>query len=284
MMKHLMQRFVTLLFAITPVVSAAASEASNRQVPGLSFPDKPINILQLTAPRPALIKPRGEGPFPAVVLHHQCAGLRRGRWTNQSMLEWTRFLATEGFVVLLVDSLGPRGVDSVCNGPKGGVDLLRGARDATDAADHLRKLPFVDRDKVFHVGFSWGAMVGLFANSHLDGQVPGFTAYAGFYPGCHATASGITVGHDLKRRHLVLLAGKDTETPASECVGRFSALKLGDSRIDWHIYPDASHCFDCSNLDGFSKLSWQGVPVVYRYDRGATSDAQRRLVDHLRKP
>ena len=81
------------------------------------------------------------------------------------MATWAQSAARQGFVVLLIDFLGPRDVDLVCLRTKNGVNLPRGVRDAMQAADHLRTLPFVDKRRVAHVGFSWGAMVALLASN-----------------------------------------------------------------------------------------------------------------------
>ena len=87
------------------------------------------------------------------------------QWFEATLVDWAKEAVARGYVVLLVDSLGPRGVTSVCAGPKAGVNFARGTRDALQAAEHLRRQPFVDRDRVALVGFSWGAMVGLLASS-----------------------------------------------------------------------------------------------------------------------
>jgi dienelactone hydrolase len=58
-----------------------------------------------------LIKPAGPGPFPAIVLMHQCGGL------NVAVAAWARAAVSHGYAVLLVDSLAPRSVKSVCFGP-----------------------------------------------------------------------------------------------------------------------------------------------------------------------
>jgi dienelactone hydrolase len=135
-----------------------------------------------------------------------------------------------GYVVLLVDSLGPRGVASVCDGPKAGVNFARGTRDALQAAEHLRRQRFVDRDRVALVGFSWGAMVGLLASSRhyaaaLDAG-PGFAAVASFYPGCFRIypANGAPpyeiLNPDIAQPLLVLMGEADTEAPPAECISR----------------------------------------------------------------
>jgi dienelactone hydrolase len=53
--------------------------------------------------------------------------------------------------------------------------------------------------------------------------------------------------------------------------------------VEWHVYPEATHCWDCKNLDGFSKVDFRGSRVVYRYDRNITSDAGRRMFEFLEK-
>ena len=36
-------------------------------------------------------------------------------------------------------------------------------------------------------------------------------------------------------------------------------------------------CWDCRNLDGFSKVDGRGTSVEYRYDAAATADSAQRL-------
>ena len=105
-----------------------------------------------------------------------------------SMLEWTRQAVKRGYAALLLDSFGERDVDTVCMGAKMGVNFARGARDALQGAEHLRKFDFVDGKRIAHVGFSWGAMLSLLADSwpyqsYLNAG-DSFTAHVSFYPGC----------------------------------------------------------------------------------------------------
>lgn len=257
----------------------------------LPFPDEPVNPAALSAPRMALLKPDGPGPFPALVLQHQCGGLGNARWQNRSMLEWARRAVERGYVALLVDSLGPRGVESVCMGPRGGVNLMRGVRDAHQAAEHLRRFDFVDKERVALAGFSWGAMIGVLASSRHWGNSVGygsrFAAVVSLYPGCFTIrppGSGAyeIVNNDIDRPLLVLMGEKDNETPADECVSRLEGARANGAPVEWHVYPGLTHCWDCESLDGFSKVDFRGNHVVYRYDRDATEDASRRVFDFLR--
>jgi len=264
-------------------ILAAASQARDLDLPRAPSPLPAV-------PRMGLFKPDGAGPFPALVLHHQCAGLGRGRLPNASMLEWTRQGIDRGYVVLLLDSLSERGVDTVCMGPKNGVNPHRGARDALQAAAQLRRLDFVDRKRVAHAGFSWGAMVGLLANTALYqssfGTGDGFNAHVSFYPGCFTIrpAKGRPfeiVRPDIRRAHMVLMGEKDTETPAAECVAKLSAAKAKGAPVAWHVYPDTTHCWDCKQLDGRSKTDIRGNHVVYRYDAKVTADSAKRTFEFL---
>jgi dienelactone hydrolase len=75
----------------------------------------------------------------------------------------------------------------------------------------------------------------------------------------------------------------DTETPAAECVDKLEAIKTAGAPIEWHIYPETTHCWDCEQLDGFSKIDVRGQYVVYRFQQSVTDDSERRLFEFLGK-
>lgn len=238
-----------------------------------------------------LYKPEGAGPFPALVLLHQCGGLG-SRVPNQSMLTWAKAAVSQGYVALVIDSLGPRGVDSVCMGPKGGVTFSRGAKDALQAAAHLRTLPYVIGARVGLAGYSWGAMVGLLSASPSaapSSPIPRFAAIVSFYPGCFTLkpASGAApyelVRPDIDRPLLVLMGAMDNETPAEECVQKLQPLQIKGAPIALHTYPDTTHCWDCKHLDGFSKTDSRGNRVTYQYSDDVTTDSRKRMFDFLAK-
>ncbi len=258
----------------------------------LQFPTKPSRLSFLSAPEMALYRPDGPGPFPAVVLHHQCGGLGQGRWQNLSMLEWAKQAVARGYVALIIDSLGPRDVKTVCMGAQGGVNVPRGVRDALQAAEHLREFDFVDKDRIAIAGYSWGAMVAVLASGQRWGTslAPGnrFAAAVAFYPGCFtiqpaAGGSYEIVNPDIDRPVLVLMGERDNETRSAVCVPKLEAAKSAGAPVEWHIYPEATHCWDCKNLDGLSKVDVRGSQVVYRYDKDITSDSARRMFEFLEK-
>lgn len=255
----------------------------------LQFPAAPVAFSAIDKPQMALFKPEGAGPFPALVLLHQCGGLG-ARKPNESMLTWAKEAVARGYVALLVDSLGPRSVDSVCYGPKGGVIFSRGVKDALQAAEHLQKFDFVDKKRIALAGYSWGAMVGVLASSARwsGNALPGtrFAATVAFYPGCFnirppTTAAYEIVQPDIDRPLLVLMGQQDNETPAEECVAKLGAAKVAGAPVEWHVYPQATHCWDCRHLDGFSKTDVRGNSVVYRYGAADTADSLQRMFQFL---
>lgn len=271
--------------------TAEALRAAAGQAPALAFPAEPSSLSFFSSPQMALYKPEGAGPFPALVLLHQCGGLgSAGRWQNLAMLDWARKAVARGYVALLVDALGPRGVDSVCFGPKNGVNFATGLRDALQAARHLRGFDFVDGARVALAGYSWGAMVGVLASGRTWAEALGpgqrFAAAVSFYPGCFTVRPpGRTpyeiVQPDIDRPLLVLLGGRDTETPADECLSRLGPLRERGAPLEWQVYPEATHCWDCRNLHGYSKTDVRGNHVTYSYDSSITDDSERRMFEFL---
>lgn len=252
----------------------------------LDFPQEPSSLGLFSSPKLALYKPEGNGPFPAIVLQHQCGGLRNGRWQNMAMLGWAKEAVGRGYVALLVDSLGPRGVATVCMGVQGGVNLPRGVRDGLQAAAHLATLPYVDPSRIVFAGYSWGATLGVLASGKAYGQALApagrYRAVVAFYPGCFTVRPPggrpyEPVANDIDRPLLVLMGGADIETPPSDCLARLEPLKAAGAPVAWHVYPEATHCFDCENLDGFRKTDFRGNAVQYHFSRSATQDAAERM-------
>jgi len=283
-------RVLALALAVFAMPVAAQVRYDMRgadRAPDLALPGQPSDIASVTAPRLALYKPEGAGPFPALVLMHQCGGLGRpgGPWQNLSMLEWARVALRRGYVVLQLDALEPRDVASVCHGPKNDIFPSRGMRDALLAAAHLRALPYVDPKRVAYAGFSWGGGVGLGIGSNRSAGLlkiaQRYDAVAAVYPPCiyrpknGAPYTPIQPGVD--KPLLVLLGGRDNETPPAECTSLLGPLKEAGEKLEWHLYPDATHCWDCKNLHGRTKTDIKGDLVEYLYDEAVTRDTESRL-------
>ena len=189
-----------------------------------------------------LEKPDGDGPFPAVVLLHACGGAEN--FFNEF---WPSYLNKIGYVTFAVDSFGPRGFDR-CNrklfGIKGKNRADRDryfARDAYGALDFLAKQPYIDKNRVAVMGFSFGAI----ATNYLAGRQlrePGklnFSAAIGMYGHCFRLKA------DGEMIPLALIHGDQEQwLNDSKKSGPGCRRFMGKNKIELHILPNAYHAFD----------------------------------------
>ncbi|MCY7397043.1 MAG: alpha/beta fold hydrolase [Nocardioides sp.] len=122
-----------------------------------------------------LLRPRGDGPFPGIVLNH--GYIEPSIYvTGQGLAREQVALATDGFVVLHTDYRGHAAGD-----PPGGVEResrLGYTRDAVNAVDALEKLPYVDPDRMAMLGRSMGGGITMGALVAQPGLVDAAVIYA----------------------------------------------------------------------------------------------------------
>ncbi|MGD9061864.1 MAG: hypothetical protein PVF72_15600, partial [Desulfobacterales bacterium] len=92
-----------LLLIIVTVISSPAADTVTINSNSTTLVGEPV---MLTG---KLTKPQGDGPFPAVVLLHDCRGPM-----PEYEVPWIERLTNWGYVTFRVDSFGPRGESSVC--------------------------------------------------------------------------------------------------------------------------------------------------------------------------
>ena len=134
-----------------------------------------------------LTRPKGAGPFPAVVLLHTCLGLPDERAAiGERVAAW-------GYVALFVDDFATRGLKETC-----AVDLKQAVADAYGALAYLGGLPYVDPTRVAAVGFSQGGDTALkiatSGGTRSADQGAVFRAVAAFYAPC-ANVAGAAARH-----------------------------------------------------------------------------------------
>lgn len=257
----------------------------------LAFPKQPEREVKLPGSGPLtgarLYAPEGAGPFPAVVISHSCAALR------QNTFEWgQRFLAA-GYVVLIVDHLGPRGKKSNC-WPDISVSVTEYAQDDVAAMRHLRSMPFVDGRRIVQMGISYGAMAGLRASSkrfrakHLGGE--SFAAIISLYPWCNQQGGRGYQDHqwnfydDTDIPLLVLLGGDDDEADPRSCIDRAKENAAKGMPVEFKVLPGATHAFDHSLMGDKPFVVQQGShAVTYRYNREAVDAAWKLILDFLER-
>jgi dienelactone hydrolase len=240
-----------------------------------------------------VLKPDGDGPFPAVVLLHDCSGL--GPRSSGAPRRWAKELLAQGFVVAIPDSFGTRGhPDGVCTDPSPSrqeVAPLRRVPDAYAALDHLQALPFVDGAHVGVMGGSHGGATTLATIAEqardpaelVQRKRHGFAAAIAFYPACDIGNPRFTREFRSAVPVLILAGELDDWTPAAPCRKLAEAALASGSRVELKVYPGAHHAFDSD------------APVRYRAarvnahaasGRGATTggnpEAWRDSIDQVR--
>jgi dienelactone hydrolase len=117
----------------------------------------------------AVRKPKGNGPFPAIVMFHGAPG---GRGMDQLVgwsrgdhggPVWERFLQ-EGFVVAVADYRG--GPQNVMNTPSS-TGLRTAIDDGITVIEYVQNLPYVDRSNVSVYGVSLGGNLAMFMASRV---------------------------------------------------------------------------------------------------------------------
>ncbi len=111
----------------------------------------------------AIRKPKGDGPFPALIYFHGAPGGRGMEklvdWSSGSTGGplWERFLQ-EGFVVAVADYRNPTGLDYGAALPE---KMATYTDDAVAVFDHLSALTYVDKSKITIYGVSLGGSVTM---------------------------------------------------------------------------------------------------------------------------
>ena len=255
----------------------ASHQLRSSTAPDLAFGEA-STLDSLSALKNAVFKPAGTGPFPAIVQFHTCGGIN-----SQHARYWAEAAIQEGYVVLIVDALGPRGLTTLCDTSpfqdKSGVSVYRGLKDAFDAKAHLERLPFVDPTRIALVGYSWGAMAAILASTQSASSAFGkpFRALASFYPGCAEPL----FQPDIARPLLVLMGELDTEVNLPNCQAWLERIKGTRLPVESRTYPGATHCWDWPRY--LRKTTSRGIQVEYVPNAEITRESRRDLFNFLAK-
>jgi dienelactone hydrolase len=228
---------IALFAAANPQMASAASAPEQVHI---ARPDVALNAM--------LYRPDGDGPFPAVVALHGCAGLGKNGIAERYR-DWAERLTNIGFVVLFPDSFGSRGLGSQCRVSKRGVRASRErVADANAARRWLQDQPFVRPDRVFALGWSNGATTVLYAirgGPSSNQAHPDFRSAVALYPGCRKLN---TLGWSARVPTLILIGAADDWTPAKACEQMVAGARGRSAQVAITVYPGAYHGFDEPNL------------------------------------
>jgi carboxymethylenebutenolidase len=232
----------------------------------VSFTDERIKGTYVTYPSPGgtsgqmrgyLVQPKGNGPFPVVLVIHENRGL------NPYIEDVARRAATEGFLALAPDGLFPvggypgndddgRALQAKLDQPKLRTDMLNSAK--------YLKTHALSTGKLGVTGFCWGGGTTNWLATAMGADMQAGVPYYG------AAAETASVP-SIKAPLLVQLAQNDERInamyPAYE-----AALKAAGVKYEVFIYPDTQHGFHNNSTPRYSeaaaKLSWERTIAFFK--------------------
>jgi dienelactone hydrolase len=273
--------FSALPCAAQSVKSAArAVEVSTVYFPARAYgdlfnqPDTPRGTAELVG---YVFKPKGRGPFPAVVMLHgrggpyssnvnaACAFVRRGelgdcnaKTLSKRAQMWGEFWASQGVLAIHVDSFGPRGVaHGFGRGTHGDSareavnELTVRPWDAEDALQYLYQRGDVQTNHIALQGWSHGAsstlnLMNLYQTRKT--RMLGFQQALVFYPGCGPKALLSNTAYQARAPITVFLANDDEEVNPAACRKAFTGARAdagnGKRSVEIVNYEGATHDFD----------------------------------------
>ncbi|BCM90743.1 carboxymethylenebutenolidase [Abditibacteriota bacterium] len=181
-----------------------------------------------------LAAPRGEGPFPAVVVIHENRGL------NEHTRDVARRFAIEGFVALAPDALARVGGTASMKTPDdartaiGTITPEEAVSDLEAALVYLDTLPNVQKGHLGSVGFCWGG-ARSFALAVKSERLKAAVVFYGSAPSNEELAT-------VKVPVLGLYG--ETDTRITSAVPDVAAtMKAANKSFEYKIYPGAGHAF-----------------------------------------
>jgi dienelactone hydrolase len=225
----------------------------------------------------------GPGRHPGIVMMHGCGGLTGsdGAPTPRHR-DWAERFAARGFVVLHVDSFGPRGVRQICSQAQRTIRTsVERAQDAYAALRFLQSRPEIRGDAVVLMGWSNGGNTVLWTMSRDSRARPpslehDYAAAVAFYPGCRSLAQRRD-GWTPVAPVLLLVGDADDWTPAEPCMRL--AERVG-SALRLVVYPGALHDFDAPDMPRRVRVDVAQTPTgtaTLGTDPAARADALARV-------
>jgi carboxymethylenebutenolidase len=232
----------------------------------ISFTDERIKGQYVTYPSPGgnagnirgyLVQPKGQGPFPTVLVVHENRGL------NPYIEDVARRAAVAGFLALAPDGLTPAGgypgndddgreLQAKLDQAKLRTDMLNGAK--------FLKAHKLSTGKLGVTGFCWGGGTTNWLATALGTDMH---AGAPYYGVAAATADVPKIKAPL----LVHLAENDPRV--NETYATYEQeLKKAGARFEIHSYPGTQHGFHNNSTPRYNeaaaKLSWERTVAFFK--------------------
>jgi carboxymethylenebutenolidase len=236
------------------------------QAQTISFTDERIKGLYVSYPSPGgtsgemrgyLVKPKGDGPFPSVLVIHENRGL------NPYIEDVARRAAVEGFLALAPDGLSPiggyPGNDDDGRTMQKSLDQVKLRKDMVNSARYLRSHP-LSSHKLGATGFCWGGGMTNDLAVTLGGDL---NAGVPFYGRAPDTA------HVSKIRAALMLQFAADDTRVNATWPEYeAALKANGVVYEKYSYPGTRHGFHNNSTPRYdeaaAKLAWERTIAFFR--------------------
>lgn len=201
----------------------------------------------------------GTPPYPTMVGYHGCSG------TLEGARDWARLLNQNGFAVVLVESIKPRGLEwrEVCSGKK-----LWGSERAGDimvSLEAIRTLPFVDASQLHLFGWSHGgwSLMDTFVYAAKKKRPPNLSAFPSkaeddvlrgvlsatlIYPFCEFPSRALDGWPQAFPVHFVF-AQTDSIVSNAACELIIDKQKTAGKPVSATTYQNTDHAFDMRDED-----------------------------------
>lgn len=233
------------------------------------------------------------GLFPVIVIMPDCGSV------GSHNLDFMQKAFQRGYAAIVLDT--HRGVRHNCYSPmEKPVNWLRLTKDAYDIATFLSTLPNINKNRIYSIGGSEGGMVGGFLSSpgvkkFTAPDAPRYRANASFY-GCAVFPPGTFASNQIKPRMFIfndmdkpllwLMGEADNECVIKSELQIISEFQKKKLPIEYHLYKDVTHCWDCKTKDGLKQTMprfGSNVTVVYKYDQKIVDDSTDRVINFFDK-
>ena len=251
---------------VSGLVMAQALLPRYAEAQTISFTDERIkaNYIDYDSPggnsgemRAYLVRPTGEGPFPAVLVIHENRGL------NPYIEDVARWFAVEGFLALAPDGLSPAGGypgnDDDGKILQRSLDQGKLKQDMLNSARYLKSHTDANA-KLGAVGFCWGGgttnFLAVTMGEDLNAGVP-------FYGAAPKSEDVSKI-----KAPLMIQSAEDDKRINAMWPDFEAALKAANVSYERHLYPGTRHGFHNNSTPRYNeeaaKLAWQRTVAFFR--------------------
>ena len=232
----------------------------------VSFTDKRIKASYVNYDSPGgtsgrmrgyLVRPNGDGPFPAVIVIHENRGL------NPYVEDVARRAAVEGFLALAPDGLSPvggyPGNDDDGKRLQKSLDQSKLKRDMLNSAEFVRAHAN-STGKFGAIGFCWGGGVTNFLAVSMGGNLHAAVPFYGRAPSSEEVAN--------IRAPLLIQSAEDDPRINAMWPEFEKALKANGIKYERHLYPGTRHGFHNNSTPRYNEaaanLAWDRTIEFYK--------------------